>query len=309
VVAERRLRVVVIAEEAAGVQVLRGLLALPTPPEIVAVLTRSSAEGAERPLVYESAQKLGLDVWPSSSVRSPELATRLRDEQVDLLMNIHSLFLIHPAVLAAPTIGSFNLHPGPLPEYAGLNVPSWAIYEGEGSHAVTLHWVDEGIDTGPVAWKERFAIEATDTGLAVSGKCVRLGVPLLLKLTTVATEDGRLIPREEQDPSRRRYFSAGPPADGRVEWAQPAAAILRFVRAADYAPFDSPWGHPRAELAGASVGIAKAVATGVTAAQPPGTVVELNTSGAVVATGDELILIQRLSLDGRYLRPEELLAD
>jgi methionyl-tRNA formyltransferase len=309
VVAERRLRVAVIAEEAAGVQVIRGLLALPTPPQIVAVLTRSAAEGAERPVVYESAQELGLDVWPSSSVRSPELAARLRDARVDLLMNIHSLFLIHPSVLAAPTIGSFNLHPGPLPEYAGLNVPSWAIYEGEHSHGVTLHWLDEGIDTGPIAWHERFAIEATDTGLAVSGKCVRRGVPLLLRLATVAAEDGRLIPREEQELSRRRYFSAGPPAEGRFDWEQPADAILRFVRAADYAPFDSPWGHPRAQLAGVSVGIAKAVATGVTATQLPGTVVELNPSGAVVATGDELILIQRLWLDGRYLKPKELLAD
>jgi methionyl-tRNA formyltransferase len=309
VVAERRLRIVVIAEEAAGVQVLRGLLAVPTPPQIVAVLTRSSSEGAERPIVYESAQKLDLDVWPSSSVRSPELATRLRDAQVDLLVNIHSLFLIHPSVLAAPTIGSFNLHPGPLPEYAGLNVPSWAIYAGEHSHGVTLHWLDEGIDTGPIAWQERFAIEATDTGLAVSGKCVRHGVPLLLRLATVAAENARLIPREEQDLSLRRYFSAGPPSGGRVDWAQPADAILRFVRAADYAPFDSPWGHPRAQLAGVSIGIAKAVATGMTAAQPPGTVVELDTSGAVVATGDELILIQRLWLDGRYLKPKELLAD
>ena len=308
-VAERRLRVVVIAEEAAGVQVLRGLVALPTPPEIVAVLTRSSAEGAERPLVYESAQKLGLDVWPSSSVRSPELATRLRDAHVDLLMNIHSLFLIHPSVLAAPTIGSFNLHPGPLPEYAGLNVPSWAIYEGARSHGVTLHWLDEGIDTGPIAWQERFAIESTDTGLAVSGKCVRHGVPLLLRLATVAAADARLIPREQQDLSLRKYFSAGPPADGHLDWAQPADAILRFVRAADYAPFDSPWGHPRAQLAGVSVGVAKAEATGVAAAQTPGTVVELNDSGAVLATADELIVIQRLWLDGRYLKPKELLAD
>lgn len=308
-VAESRLRVVVIAEEAAGVQVLQGLLALPAPPEIVAVLTRSSAEGAERPVVYESAQKLGLDVWPSRSVRSPELATRLRSAEVDLLMNIHSLFLIHPSVLAAPTIGSFNLHPGPLPEYAGLNVPSWAIYDGARSHGVTLHWLDEGIDTGPIAWQERFDIESTDTGLAVSGKCVRRGVPLLLRLATVAAANARLIPREQQDLGRRKYFSAGPPADGRIDWAQPADAILRFVRAADYAPFDSPWGHPRAQLAGTSVGVAKAVATGVAAAEPPGTVVELNDSGAVLATADELIVVQRLWLDGRYLKPKDLLAD
>lgn len=308
-VAERRLRIVVIAEEAAGVQVLRGLMELPTPPEIVAVLTRSSAEGAERPVVHESAQKLGLDIWPSSSVRSPDLATRLRNAEVDLLMNVHSLFLIHPSVLAAPAIGSFNLHPGPLPEYAGLNVPSWAIYEGVRSHGVTLHWLDDGIDTGPIVWQERFAVDSTDTGLALSGKCVRLGVPLVLRLVTVAATDARLIPREQQDLSRRRYFSAGPPAEGRLDWAQPADAILRFVRAADYAPFDSPWGHPRAQLGDVTAGVAKAAATGVAATQPPGTVVQLDDSGSIVATADQLILVQRLWLDGRYFKPKELLAD
>ena len=134
-------------------------------------------------------------------------------------------------------------------------------------------------------------------------------MPLVLRLATVAADDARRIPREEQDLSLRRYFSAGPPADGRIDWAQTADAILRFVRAADYAPFDSPWGHPRAQLAGVSVGVAKAAATGVAATQRPGTVVELNDSGALVAASDELILVQRLWRDGRYLKPKELLAD
>ena len=307
--ADSRLRVVLIAEEAAGVQALRGLAGLQSAPELVAVLTRSAADGAERPVVYESARQLGLEVWPSNSVRSPELATRLRDAKVDLLINVHSLFLIHPDVVAAPVIGSFNLHPGPLPEYAGLNVPSWAIYEGESSHGVTLHWMDDGIDTGPIAWQERFAIEAEDTGLAVSGKCVRHGLPLVLRLTEQAAGDPSLIPRKQQDPTRRRYFSAGPPAHGRLEWSEPADAILRFVRAADYAPFDSPWGHPEAPLGEHSVGIAKATGTGVEATQPPGTVVDVDSSGVLVATGDDLILIQRLWQAGRYLKPEELFAD
>ena len=306
---QRRLRVAVIAEEAAGVQVLQGLSALETSPEIVAVLTRSAAEGAERPVVYESARKLGLELWPSSSVRSPDLAAQLRSADVDLLVNVHSLFLIHPFVLAAPKIGSFNLHPGPLPEYAGLNAPSWAIYRGESSHGVTLHWMDEGIDTGPIAWRTRFPIDGADTGLSLSAKCVRNGVPLVLRLATVAAKDPQAIPREDQELSRRAYFSAGPPAEGGIDWAQPADAILRFVRAADYAPFDSPWGHPHAQLAGRSVGLAKATATGMAAADAPGTVAESNESGAVVATGDQLILIQRLWLNGRYLKPSEFLGD
>jgi methionyl-tRNA formyltransferase len=308
-VADSRLRVVLVAEEAAGVQTLRGLAGLQSAPDLVAVLTRSGADGAERPVVYESARQLGLEVWPSRSVTSPELATRLRKAKVDLLINVHSLFVIHPDVVAAPLIGSFNLHPGPLPEYAGLNVPSWAIYEGESSHGVTLHWMDDGIDTGPIAWEERFAIEAGDTGLAVSGKCVRHGLPLVLRLVEQAADDPSLIPRKKQDTSRRRYFSAGPPADGRIDWSQPAKAILRFVRAADYAPFDSPWGHPLAQLEGHDVGIAKATGTGTAATDSPGAIVEVDSSGAHVATGDDLILIQRLWKAGHYLKPDELFAD
>lgn len=307
--ADRDLRVAVVAEEAAGVQVLRGLAGLETGPEIVAVLTRSAAEGAERPVVHESALELGLDVWPSPSVRTADLGVRLREAKVDLLLNVHSLFVIHPAVLAAPTIGSFNLHPGPLPECAGLNVPSWAIYEGARSHGVTLHWMDEGIDSGPIVWEVSFPVEKADTGIAVSGKCIRHGVPLIFKLVGLASKDARLIPRVQQDLSRRRYLSAGPPADGVIDWSRPGAAILRFVRAADYAPFRSPWGHPHALLAGRNVGIAKAAATGVQAAEPPGTMGEIDDSGVVVATGDELILVQRLWAEGSYFKPRDLLSD
>ena len=167
--AERGLRVVVIAEEAAGVQVLQGLMALPTPPEIVAVLTRSSAEGAERPVVSRSRRRSS---GSTSGRRLRQVARPRHASSPRRGRSPHERPLALPdssGGVAAPTIGSFNLHPGPLPEYAGLNVPSWAIYEGERSHGVTLHWMDEGIDTGPIVWQERFDDRLDDTGLALSG--------------------------------------------------------------------------------------------------------------------------------------------
>jgi methionyl-tRNA formyltransferase len=302
------LRVVVAAEESAGVQVLHRLAALTPQPEIVGVLTTAEGDAKRRALVYEAARALGLQTWPAELVCSPELAEQLRRFGVDLFLNVHSLFLVHPDVLAAARIGSFNLHPGPLPEYAGLNVPSWAIYNGEVTHAVTLHWMDEGIDTGPIAWLERFELSQAETGLSVSGKCVRLGVPLLVKLVETAGEDVLSIPRHQQDRSRRRYFPSGPPEEGRLDWARPAAEVLRFVRAADYAPFRSPWGHPQADLGSRRVGIAKAAPTGTATNEAPGTVGDIDDEGAVVATGDELVLVQRVWFDGRYLKPAELLA-
>jgi methionyl-tRNA formyltransferase len=154
------------------------------------------------------------------------------------VVNVHSLFLIHPSVLAAPKIGSFNLHPEPLPGYAGLNAPSWAIYNGEPSHAVTLHWMDAGIDSGPIAYEQAFELDEDDTGLSVSGKCVRRGVPLVLHLVEVATADSEAIPRVGQDLAKRRYFPPGPPDGGRLDWSRPAKELERLVQAADHAfPF------------------------------------------------------------------------
>jgi methionyl-tRNA formyltransferase len=305
----RPLRIVVAAEEAAGVQVIRGLLALPRPPELVAVLTTPSARSARRPLVHEAAEELGLRTWPAELVQQAELGDALRDEDVDLLVNVHSLHVVNPIVLDAPRIGSFNLHPGPLPQYAGLNAPSWAIFHGERKHAATVHWMDAGIDTGPIAYTASFEIGEGDTGLAVAGKCVRVGIPLVVRLVEQAAVEPARIPRVEQEPGLRRYFAAGAPNGGRIDWTASASEIVRFVRAADYAPYASPWGHPRAELFGRDVGIAKASTTGTGARSAPGAVVEVDDRGALVAAHDELVLVERLWLDGRYRRVADVVGN
>ena len=102
----------------------------------------------------------------------------MRSEEIDLLLNVHSLYVIHADLVAAPRTGSFNLHPGPLPEYAGLNAPSWAIYHGESRHTVTVHWMEPGIDTGAIAYETSFEIAEDDTGLSLSARCVREDCPV-----------------------------------------------------------------------------------------------------------------------------------
>src|SRR5262245_33350316 len=103
---------------------------------IVAVMASPDKQGAT---VWNTAEKMGLPTWHAKLVKSPEFAMQIREADVDLLLNVHSLFLIHGDVVAAPRLGSYNLHPGPLPQYAGLNTVSWAIYRGETDYGVTLH--------------------------------------------------------------------------------------------------------------------------------------------------------------------------
>jgi UDP-4-amino-4-deoxy-L-arabinose formyltransferase/UDP-glucuronic acid dehydrogenase (UDP-4-keto-hexauronic acid decarboxylating) len=258
--------------------------------------------------VASVARTLDVPVLPSETVRDPGLAGFIVDEQVDLLLNVHSLFVVNPEVVRAPRIGSFNLHPGPLPEYAGLNSPSWAIYRGERSHAVTVHWMDPEIDAGPVAYEARFDITEDDTGLSVSAKCVRHGLPLVDQLLDAAAADSAAIPRLPQDISRRQYFRRGEiPDDGKIVWSRSARHLVDLVRACDYFPFPSPWREPLARLGERELAVLKASRTDEPTEALPGTAREAAGDAVAVATGDEWILVHRVRLNGRPVPAAEVL--
>lgn len=289
---DRALRVLLIAEEAAGVQTVRLLGG--SHHQVVAVLTASGGGISSGATVAAAAARLGFPVWPLRLVKDKSLAERVRREEVDLLLNVHALCVLPPELLAAPGIGSFNLHPGPLPRYAGLNAPSWALYHGERTHAVTVHWMDGGIDTGAIAYQTHFAVTEEDTGFSLSAKCVRAGIPLLQDLLAAASEGA--VPQEPQPSHGRRYYGREVPQEGRVDWTRPAAQIVNFVRACDYLPFTSPWGHPKASIAGRELAVLKAVRTGTPCHEAPGTVGIRVDGDVLVSTADEWVLLRRVQI-------------
>lgn len=230
---------------------------------------------------------------------------------------MHSLYLVHEDVLRAPRIGAFNLHPGPLPRYAGLNAPSWAIYHGESEYGVTVHWMEPGVDTGAIAYQTHFPIAPDETGFSLSARCVKEGVPLMLRVVLDAARDAAAIPRVAQDLSRRSYFvKRKVPEGGRIAWTRPACEVANLVRAADYSPFRSPWGTPRAKRGASTIGIVKTVDTGIVSIAAPGTVATApDGQGVLVACADAFVRVTVVRVDEKacdaalVLEPGEVLGD
>ncbi|MGD9529672.1 MAG: methionyl-tRNA formyltransferase, partial [Pseudonocardia sp.] len=195
-------------------------------------------------------------------------------------------------------VGCYNLHPGPLPGYAGLHAPNWALYHGETTHAVTLHWMAPGIDTGAVAYESSFPVSPDDTGFSLSAACVRRGLELVSRLLTALATDVTTVPVIEQDSTGRRYFGRGIPHDGWIPWSEDATRVTGLVRACDYGPWASPWGRPRTRgVDGLEITVRRAQRTGVLATEPPGTVGSCDVDQAWVATRDEWVAISRLQVD------------
>ena len=81
-----------------------------------------------------------------------------------------------------------NIHPSLLPDLPGLNAYQRAFEEGRDFSGVTVHFVDEGVDTGRIICQERFKREESDTledftqrGLALEHRLYRKAVQLILK--------------------------------------------------------------------------------------------------------------------------------
>jgi methionyl-tRNA formyltransferase len=299
-------RVLLVASEAAGLKTLRALGR--TSHHLVGILTAPSPSGFKGSSFEVQAEKAGVPVWPATFVKDPGFAAQVRETEVDILLNVHSLHLAHEAVLSAPRVGAFNLHPGPLPRYAGLNAPLWAVYRGETTYGVTLHWMTPFVDAGPIAYQRLFPLGDEETGLSLFLKCIEDGLLLVAELLETAEAAPDRIPRLEQRLERREYLRSGPPEEGRLRWDRPADEVVRFVRACDFRPFVSPWGHPRAPPTGHKLGVLSCRPTGRAVDGPPGALGEVVGSGVEVSCADTRVILEDVLHEGRACKAADVVA-
>ena len=97
----------------------------------------------------------------SSSTNHLETEHALKESKTDLLVLGHS-GIVRKNIITIPKIGVLNGHPGILPFYRGIDCPHWALLNGDNNKiGATVHWVDEGIDTGRIIITKKHRINKT----------------------------------------------------------------------------------------------------------------------------------------------------
>lgn len=127
----------------------------------------------------------------------------------DLGVSIGGSHIFTAAEIARAHCGIVNLHFAPLPRYRGRYSAGHALRNGETYFGVTLHYIDEGIDTGPIIAERLFSIE-DDTVDSLRAKAFSAGqvlfeswAPRLVEAAAV----GERVPSWRQDESKARYYN------------------------------------------------------------------------------------------------------
>jgi Formyl transferase len=159
------------------------------------------------PSVTVLCHQYGIEVFRCSSLNIPQTCEFARARGFQFAVYLGGGILKRDLIrsIQGPI---FNAHSGPLPQIRGMNAVEWALYEGL-PPTVTVHRIDEGIDTGEIYFDKRIDTSGASKLDMIRGRSVVLVVELLLEAVRLF-RDGRLTARPNSSDAGRQYFTMHP---------------------------------------------------------------------------------------------------
>ena len=140
--------------------------------------------------VRATARKHGVPVT-EGDVNGADFRRHLADLGVELGISISGTQIYRKPLLEQLRAGIINCHGGPLPRYRGLMPTFWLLANGESEGAVTVHYVDEALDNGPIIVQKRYPIHPGDSLDAVLRRSKELSAEAILE-AVARIEEGRV---------------------------------------------------------------------------------------------------------------------
>ncbi len=264
--------------------------------EVAAVYTqpdRPAGRGRANlaPPVKELALRMGIPVEQPESLRPAEAIARLAALRPELIVVCAYGQILPAAVLEMPPYRCVNVHFSLLPRHRGAAPVAAAILAGDEFTGVSIMLVEKRLDAGPVLAAAAIPVFPRDDSGTLTDELSLVGAGLLIEALSGWTR-GEITPRP-QDESAATYFGEVKKDAGRIDWGRPAVEIWRLVRAFN------PWPGGYTTWRGRQLKIIEA--TVLPGKADVGRVIVLpgKAAGIGIGTGDGILGVTRLQLEGR----------
>lgn len=285
------MRIILIGQAAFGADSLKALIE--QGENIVGVITVPDDPGQKRPNpLKEAAQQENIPLIQPQGLRGAEVYEWVKSLSPDLLVLAFVTDFVPKSVIDLATYGGINYHPSLLPKYRGGTAINWTVIYGEKETGVTIHYIDEGLDTGDIILQEKVDIGPDDTVASLYfNKLYPLGIRLIRE-TVKLIREGK-APRIPQDHRKASYQPLITEADVVIDWSKNTADIYNLIRGGNPTPGATTYLR-REKL---KIWEAKPVYEPPPPGSKTGEVIETKENkGFAIATGDGAILATRIQL-------------
>lgn len=249
--------------------------------------------------VKEVALEHGLLVLQPERLRSPEAVATIAELKPDLIVTAAYGQILPKALLELPRLGCINVHASLLPRYRGGAPIQHAIMNGDEVTGVTIMYMAEGLDTGDMISKVEVPILETDDAGSMFNKLSEAGAELLRQtLPDLLAGRCEAVAQNEQEASYAPNISRD---DERIIWQRKSKDIYNQVRALHPQPVAfTTWAGERFKVWTCELDQPKAVSKLSTYEDAgPGTVIQCDTHGIEVKTGDGSLWLTKIQPAGK----------
>ena len=199
--------------------------------QIVALVLPTSGAGRngnEAPAITALARQTGVPVLHLRTARERADVAAIAALEPDLIVVACFPWRLAPSVLDLPRLGCVNVHPSLLPVGRGPEPIFWSLRRGERQTGVTIHLMDEGLDTGPILAQARIPVPSGVRAPDLEERLAELGGRLLAE-TIPGLAAGTLRPHP-QDPLLATTAPVPTAGDYLIPTTLPAAWAYDFAR-------------------------------------------------------------------------------
>lgn len=183
------------------------------------------------PFLKAKAIENGLDFITHPKINSAEFLDLMKNYECYLFVSMSFNQIFRNELINLPPLRTINCHAGKLPFYRGRNILNWALINDEKEFGITVHYVDEGIDTGDIILQRCYSITDEDDYATLLQKAYKgCAINLYDAIKIIQSNDVTPITQETIHPMGL-YCSARIQGDERLEWNQKSRDIFNFVRA------------------------------------------------------------------------------
>ncbi len=263
---------------------------------VVAVITapdKPSGRGlrVQTSPVKDAALKFNLPILQPTALKDSSFIEELKNYNANLQIVV-AFRMLPEAVWNMPEIGTFNLHASLLPQYRGAAPINWAIMNGEKETGCTTFFLQHEIDTGDILFAEKEIINEEDTFETLYDRLKIKGASLVLK-TVQSIESKNYKPVPQQFSSALKNAPKIHKETCKIDWTKSAEEVRNFIRG--LSPYPAAW----TVLNGKTLKIFKTKISSETNSKNPGEIVSDNKTFLHYTTGNGVLSILELQLEGK----------